>query len=157
MAFSFGAMVAALAGTSSPRSRAASFPTNFESPMLILIYACLVLGGVGSIGGAVLGGVARDGRCSRCSPSPTDAGYLFYGLILLALLVTRAPVAVPRARRWPAIVGFGFAVRAIVGAISHSAVDGSTGQRRLDRLGAAPLRDRAGRLAPPTATSSSSC
>ena len=79
MAFSFGAMVAALAGTVFAAQQANVFPTNFQTPILILIYACLVLGGVGSIGGAVLGGLVvtiapADAR------SPTDAGYLFYGL-----------------------------------------------------------------------------
>ncbi len=57
MAFSFGAMVAALAGTLFAAQQGSVFSTNFQSPVLILIYACLVLGGVGSIAGAVLGGV----------------------------------------------------------------------------------------------------
>jgi branched-chain amino acid transport system permease protein len=125
MAFSFGAVVAALAGTIFAAQQATVFPTNFQSPVLILIYACLVLGGIGSIAGAVLGGVLVT-VLQQMLASPTDEGYLFYGLIILVILV--------RVRPWhylvatlAGVVGFGFAARAIVGAISHSAVDGATG------------------------------
>jgi ABC-type branched-subunit amino acid transport system permease subunit len=125
MAFVFGAVVAALAGTIFAAQQATVFPTNFQSPVLILIYACLVLGGIGSIAGAVLGGVLVT-VLQQMLASPTDEGYLFYGLIILVLLV--------RVRPWRALVatfagviGFGFAAHAIVGAISHSAVDGTPG------------------------------
>ena len=125
MAFSFGAMVAALAGAVFAAEQGNTFPTDFNSNVLILIYACLVLGGVGNIAGAVLGGVTVT-VVQQMLASPTDAAYLFYGLILLGLLA--------KIRPWPyllamlaGIVGFGFAVRGIAGAISHSAVDGATG------------------------------
>jgi ABC-type branched-subunit amino acid transport system permease subunit len=125
MAFSFGAVVAALAGTLFAAQQSNVFPTNFQSPILILIYACLVLGGVGSIAGAVLGGVVVT-VVQQMLASPTDAGYLFYGLILLALLA--------RVRPWRylaatlvGVVGFGFAAHAIAGAISHSTIAGTTG------------------------------
>jgi branched-chain amino acid transport system permease protein len=125
MAFSFGAMVAALAGSMFAAQQGNVFPTNFESPVLILIFACLVLGGTGSIGGAVLGGLIVT-IVQQMLGSPTDEGYLFYGLILLVL--------VARVRPWQrlaamlaAIVAFGFITRAIVGAISSSAVGGPTG------------------------------
>jgi ABC-type branched-subunit amino acid transport system permease subunit len=125
MAFSFGAMVAALAGTVFAAQQGNVFPTNYVSQILILFYACLVLGGVGSIGGAVLGGLLVT-IVQNMLGSPTDEGYLFYGLILLVLLA--------RVRPWQhlvamlaGIVAFGVAARAIVGAISHSAVAGTTG------------------------------
>ena len=58
--------------------------------------------------------------------SPTDAAYLFYGLILLALIV--------KIRPWrrlgsvlAGIVALGFAAHAIASAISSSAVAGSPG------------------------------
>ncbi len=126
MAFSFGAIVGALAGTVFAAQQSTVFPTNFTANILILIYACLVLGGVGSIAGAILGGIVVTAAEQMLS-SPTDAAYLFYGLILLALLV--------KVRPWrylvlllPALVAFGFAMHAIVGAISSSAVAGSPGR-----------------------------
>ncbi|MDQ6820206.1 MAG: branched-chain amino acid ABC transporter permease [Actinomycetota bacterium] len=125
MAFSFGAIVGALAGTLFAAETSTVFPTNFTANILILIYACLVLGGVGSIAGAILGGVVVTVMEQMLS-SPTDAGYLFYGLILLALIVKIRPW-----RRLGAmlagIVALGFAAHAIVGAISSSAVAGSPG------------------------------
>jgi len=125
MAFSFGAMVAALAGTVFAAQQGNVFPTNFQSPILILIYACLVLGGVGSIGGAVLGGLAVT-IVQQMLGSPTDEGYLFYGIILLALFWKVRPWQY-LAATLAAIVGFGFAAHAIAGAISRSAIAGPTG------------------------------
>ncbi len=125
MAFSFSAMVGALAGTMFAAQQNNVFPTNFTANILILIYACLVLGGVGSIAGAILGGVVVTVGEQMLS-SPTDAGYLFYGLILLTLLA--------RVRPWrylglliAGVIAFGFAAHAIVSVISGSAVAGSPG------------------------------
>jgi ABC-type branched-subunit amino acid transport system permease subunit len=125
MAFSFGAIVGALAGTLFAAEQATVFPTNFTANILILIYACLVLGGVGSIAGAILGGIVVT-VAEQMLSSPTDAAYLFYGLILLALIVKVRPW-----RRLAAvlagIVALGFAAHAIASAISSSAVAGSPG------------------------------
>jgi ABC-type branched-subunit amino acid transport system permease subunit len=125
MAFSFGAIVGALAGTLFAAEQATVFPTNFTANILILIYACLVLGGVGSIAGAILGGIVVT-VAEQMLSSPTDAAYLFYGLILLALIVKIRPW-----RRLGAvlagIVALGFAAHAIASAISSSAVAGSPG------------------------------
>jgi ABC-type branched-subunit amino acid transport system permease subunit len=125
MAFSFSAIVGALAGTVFAAQQDNVFPTNFTSNILILIYACLVLGGVGSIAGAILGGLVVTVGENMLS-SPTDAGYLFYGLILLTLVV--------RVRPWRylgillgGVIAFGFAAHAIVSLISSSAVAGSPG------------------------------
>jgi ABC-type branched-subunit amino acid transport system permease subunit len=125
MAFSFSAVVGALAGTVFAAQQDNVFPTNFTSNILILIYACLVLGGVGSIAGAILGGVVVTAAENMLS-SPTDAGYLFYGLILIVLIA--------RVRPWRHLaaviagtIALGYAAHAIVGAISSSAVAGSPG------------------------------
>ena len=125
MAFSFGAIVGALAGTLFAAQQDTVFPTNFTANVLILIYACLVLGGVGSIAGAIMGGlVVTIGE--QMLSSPNDAGYLFYGLILIALVV--------RIRPWrklgavlAGVLAIGFAAHGIVSAISSSAVAGSPG------------------------------
>jgi branched-chain amino acid transport system permease protein len=125
MAFSFGAVVGALAGTLFAAQQSSVFPTNFTSNVLILIYACLVLGGVGSIGGAIAGGIVVTVAQQMLS-SPIDAAYLFYGLVLIALIAKIRPwrylVAV-----LTGIVALGFAAHAIVGAISSSAVAGAPG------------------------------
>src|SRR5580704_630836 len=54
-AFAAGAVVAALAGTIYAAQQASVFPTDFDTPILILVYAALILGGAGSIAGAATG------------------------------------------------------------------------------------------------------
>ena len=91
MAFSFGAAIGALGGALFAAQQGSVFPTNFTESILILIYACLVLGGAGSIAGAIAGGIIVWALEQMLS-SPTDAGYLFYGLILLALFLRIRPL-----------------------------------------------------------------
>ena len=123
MAFSFGAIVAALAGTVFAAQQINVFPTDFDTPYLILIYAALILGGAGSIGGAILGGLLLSVLLDGFLRSPTEAGYLFYGVILLTMFVKIRPW-----RRLGAILGatavLGIVVHTIVEAISKTAVAG---------------------------------
>ena len=125
MAISFGAIVGALAGAIFAAQQDNVFPTNFTANILILIYACLVLGGAGSLAGAVLGGIVVTAGEQMVS-SPTDAGYLFYGLILLALIVKLRPWRTLAAVLASTVV-LGVVLRAIVGAISSSATAGPPG------------------------------
>jgi branched-chain amino acid transport system permease protein len=125
MAFSFSAVIGALGGALFAAQNSSVFPTNFTSNILILIYACLVLGGAGSIAGAITGGIVVT-VVQQMLSSPTDSAYLFYGLVILAL--------VWKVRPWRnlaivvgATVAFGLAARAIVGAVSSSATAGSPG------------------------------
>jgi branched-chain amino acid transport system permease protein len=123
MAFALGAMVAALAGTIFAAQQISVFPTDFDTPILILVYAGLILGGAGSIAGAATGALVVMVIYDGLLRSPTDSGYLFYGLIVLTLLVKVRPW-----RRLGAVlaatVAFGLAAHAIVGAVSASAVAG---------------------------------
>jgi branched-chain amino acid transport system permease protein len=123
MAFSFGAVVAALAGAVFAAQQASVFPTDFDTPFLILIYAGLILGGAGSMAGAVLGGLVVGVTLDGFLRSSTEAGYIFYGLILLTLLVKMRPW-----RKLAIVLGstvvLGFALHAVVKAISSSAVAG---------------------------------
>jgi ABC-type branched-subunit amino acid transport system permease subunit len=123
MAFAFGAMVAALAGTVFAAQQTSVFPSDFDTPFLILIYAGLILGGAGSIGGAVLGGLVVAITLDGFLRSPTEAGYIFYGVILLTLVVKMRPWQ-RLAGVLAATVALGFALHAIVEAISSSAVAG---------------------------------
>jgi branched-chain amino acid transport system permease protein len=120
-AFAAGAVVAALAGTIYAAQQASVFPTDFDTPILILIYAGLILGGAGSIAGAAVGALVVMITYDGLLRSSAEAGYLFYGLILLTLLVKLRPW-----RRLAAVlaatVAFGFAAYAIAKAISATAV-----------------------------------
>jgi ABC-type branched-subunit amino acid transport system permease subunit len=123
MAFSFGAIVAALAGTIFAAQQISVFPSDFDTPILILIYAGLILGGVGSIAGAATGALVVMVIYDGLLRSPTDSGYLFYGLILLTLVVKLRPWR-RLAMVLAATVALGFAAHAIAGAISARAVAG---------------------------------
>ena len=120
-AFAAGAVVAALAGTIYAAQQASVFPTDFDTPILILIYAGLILGGAGSIAGAALGALVVMITYDGLLRSSAEAGYLFYGLIVLTLLVKLRPW-----RRLAAVlaatVAFGFAAYVIAKAISATAV-----------------------------------
>jgi len=125
MAFSFSAAIGALGGTLFAAQTSSVFPTNFTENILILIFACLVLGGAGSIAGAIAGGIIVWALEQMLS-SPVDAGYLFYGLVLFALFW--------KIRPWwklgavlVALVVLGLVAHAIVGAISSSATAGHPG------------------------------
>jgi ABC-type branched-subunit amino acid transport system permease subunit len=124
MAFSFGAMIAALAGTVFAAQQINVFPTDFDTPFLILIYAGLILGGAGSMAGAVLGGLVISVTLDGFLRSPTQAGYIFYGVIVLTLIVKLRPW-IKLGAVAAATVAFGFAMHAIVSAISSSAVSGA--------------------------------
>jgi ABC-type branched-subunit amino acid transport system permease subunit len=123
LAFACGAMVAALAGTIYAAQQASVFPTDFDTPILILIYAGLILGGAGSIAGAVTGALVVMVIYDGLLRSPAEAGYLFYGLVLLTLLARLRPW-----RRLGAVlaatIALGFAAHAIAAAVSASAVAG---------------------------------
>lgn len=125
MAFSFSAAIGALGGTLFAAQTSSVFPTNFTENILILIFACLVLGGAGSIAGAIAGGIIVWALEQMLS-SPVDAGYLFYGLVLLALIW--------KIRPWwklgavlVGLVVLGLVAHAVAGAISSSATAGHPG------------------------------
>ena len=66
MAFSFGAAVAALTGTIFAALNAGVFPQTFAFPLLITIYTMVILGGLGSQAGVVLGAII-DQRPARAA------------------------------------------------------------------------------------------
>jgi ABC-type branched-subunit amino acid transport system permease subunit len=123
MAFAFGAMVAALAGTIFAAQQISVFPTDFDTPILIIIYAGLILGGAGSIAGAATGALVVMVIYDGLLRSPVESGYLFYLLILVALIAKLRPwrrLALVLA----ATAALGFSAHAVATAISPAAVAG---------------------------------
>jgi branched-chain amino acid transport system permease protein len=127
LAFVFGATIGGLTGTVFAASQNAVFPADFNLQKLILIYAMVILGGAGSLPGVVIGAIVIN-VSDRLLTTPENARLIFYGGILIALLSLA-----PR-RRWGpywvggifvSIVGFGFAVHAIVSAVWPRGVDGT--------------------------------
>jgi len=114
LAFAFGAGIAALTGTIQASFAGAVFSDNYDVPILITIYAMLILGGVGSLYGALVGAIVinvslevlRDTNHSR---------WLFFSIVFITLVAKLRPwtrlVAV-----LAATVGLGYAIHAIVAA-----------------------------------------
>ena len=87
LAFVVGAAIAGLSGTIFAAVQVGVFPNNFMLLFLITIYAALILGGIGSIPGAVLGAIAVA-FTPELLRNPGLAGWLFYGGIIALLAVT---------------------------------------------------------------------
>jgi branched-chain amino acid transport system permease protein len=93
LAFMFGAGIAGLAGCIFAAVLTAVTPGNFGLPLLITIYAVVILGGLGSLTGVVIGAIVINVSFQFLAPeNPQDnARVLFYAVIVLLLLVWLRP------------------------------------------------------------------
>jgi branched-chain amino acid transport system permease protein len=121
MAFAFGAGIAGLAGCIFAAVLTAVTPGNFAVPILITIYAVVILGGIGSLTGVVLGAIVINVSFQFLAPEnpQNNARVLFYAVVLIVLLLTLRP--------WwrvggvvAAVVALGVATQAIVEAVAPS-------------------------------------
>ncbi|MFN8224306.1 MAG: branched-chain amino acid ABC transporter permease [Gaiellales bacterium] len=122
MAFSFGAAVAALTGTIFAALNAGVFPQTFQFPLLITIYAMVILGGGGSMAGVVLGAIIVNVLLEVLRDAD-KARYVFY-LVAIAALIAVFKLS----RRLVVVLGatvvVGFVVHAVAAAISDKATAG---------------------------------
>ena len=84
-AFAFGAGIAGLTGTLFASLNTAVFSSDFDTPLLITIYAIVILGGAGSLGGVILGALVVNVTLEVLR-TPNHATWVFFGLIIAALL-----------------------------------------------------------------------
>ena len=111
LAFAVGAAIAGLSGAIFAAVQVGVFPNNFLLVFLITVYAALILGGLGSIPGAIIGAIAVA-FTPEILRSPGAAGWLFYIGVLALLLV----VLKQRARLAAVIAGvvaFGYVFRMV--------------------------------------------
>jgi ABC-type branched-subunit amino acid transport system permease subunit len=123
-AFAFGAAIAGLTGTLFAGLNTAVFSADFDTPTLIIVYAMLILGGVGSLGGVILGALVVNVSLEVLR-TPGHATWIFYILLAVTLFARVRPW------RWLAIVvagtlGLGYAVHAIASSAWPSSVGGQT-------------------------------
>ena len=85
LAFMFGAAVAGLTGSLAAPLHTGVFPTDFGLPILITVYAMVILGGAGSLVGVATGAVVINVSLEVLT-NPEHARWLFFGVLLLALL-----------------------------------------------------------------------
>jgi branched-chain amino acid transport system permease protein len=121
LAFSVGAGIAALAGCIFAALLTAVSPGNFALPILITIYAVIILGGLGSLTGVVLGAIVINISFQFLAPEnpQSNARVLYYGVILVLL------VAWIRPWRWLAgvlagVLALGLVLVPIVDAVAPS-------------------------------------
>ena len=122
LAFAFGAGVAGLTGTIHASFIGAVFADNYDVPVLITVYAMLILGGAGSLRGAVVGAIVINVSLEVLR-SANHSRWLFLSLILITV--------VAKVRPWPKLaavlggtVGIGYAVHGIVAAAWPSGTEG---------------------------------
>ena len=115
LAFVFGAAVAGLCGAIYAAIETAAVSTNFSVSVLIIIYAIVILGGLGSIAGVFVGAIVINCTFEFLEPQndhPEVKRWLFYGTIVLIVALMKPwlrPLLV-----LAGTIGFGFAVHAIV-------------------------------------------
>ena len=117
LAVVIGAALAGLVGTIFAASFTAVTSGSFGISLVIILYAIIILGGLGSIAGVILGGFVINISSEFLAPQndhPDVKRWLFYGTIVLVVLLMK-----PWYRAVLVLGGtiaFGYAVHAIVGA-----------------------------------------
>ncbi len=122
LAVAVGAGVAGFAGAVNGAYYQGVFPSTFTFPLLITVYAMVILGGAGSLGGVIFGAVVVN-VLLEVLRTPYQARWIFYAAILLGLLAKLRP--------WRALAGvlagvvaFGVAAHLIAQSISAKLVAG---------------------------------
>ena len=117
LASGLGAAVAGLCGAIFAASFTAVTAGSFGVSLLILLYAIVILGGLGSIAGVILGGFVINISSQFLAPQndhPDVKRWLFYGTIVLIVALMRPWYRA--ALVLAATIAFGYAVHAIVSA-----------------------------------------
>jgi ABC-type branched-subunit amino acid transport system permease subunit len=114
LALALGATIGALAGMINAASIQGAFPDDYGTPVLITIYAVVILGGAASLTGAVAGAIILN-VLLEVLRTPDHARWIFYAAILIAILVKVRPL-----KRLAVVLGgtllFGVVLHVIVAA-----------------------------------------
>jgi branched-chain amino acid transport system permease protein len=119
LAIVMGAALAGLCGAIFAATQGSVVTSYFTLNVLIFIYAVVILGGMGSIAGPILGAIVINVSFQFLQPQndhPDIKRWLFYGLIVLFVALSK-----PWYRAVVVVVGtvaFGFAVHAIVSSVA---------------------------------------
>lgn len=90
MAFATGAAIAGISGGLFAAWQGSVFPDNFSTDLLITLYAMMVLGGIGSLPGVILG-AAVLGLVPEILRSPDVARIAFYLAVVLGVMLILKP------------------------------------------------------------------
>ena len=111
--FAFGAAVAGLAGLDRSRRRTARLPVDFDLTVLITVYAMVILGGLGSLAGVMLGAIVLNVALEVLREPERREHRLFPTVLVVTLAVIR-PLW-----RWAAVA----AATLVFGVVAHAVVE----------------------------------
>jgi branched-chain amino acid transport system permease protein len=121
MAFAIGAGIAGLTGCIFASVLSAITGGNFDVPILITIYAIVILGGIGSLTGVVLGAIVITASFQFLAPEnpQSQARLLFFGALVLLIVIVVRPWW-HRLAVFGAVVALGLATRLLVESLAPS-------------------------------------
>ena len=122
LAVAVGAGVAGFAGSVNGAYYQGVFPDTFTFPLLITVYAMVILGGAGSLGGVAFGAVVVN-VLLEVLRTPDHARWIFYAAMILGLLAKLRPWRL-LAALIAGLAVFGVVVHEIVGAVWARGVGG---------------------------------
>ena len=98
MAFASGAFFAGLGGTIFAAKLSSAYPQSFQFLVSINVLSLIIIGGMGSIPGVLVGGLVLVGM-PEILREFADFRYLVYGAVLVAMMLTRPEGLIPETRR----------------------------------------------------------
>jgi len=98
LAFASGAFFAGLGGTLFAAKLSSAYPQSFQFLVSINVLCLIIIGGMGSIPGVLVGGLVLMGL-PEILREFAEYRYLVYGALLVAMMLTRPEGLVPEARR----------------------------------------------------------
>jgi branched-chain amino acid transport system permease protein len=98
LAFASGAFFAGLAGTLFSAKLSSAYPQSFQFLVSINVLSLIIIGGMGSIPGVLVGGLALVGLPEFLREF-AEFRYLVYGAVLVAMMLGRPEGLIPEARR----------------------------------------------------------
>jgi branched-chain amino acid transport system permease protein len=98
LAFASGAFFAGLGGTIFAAKLGSAYPQSFQFLVSINVLSLIIIGGMGSIPGVIVGGLVLVGM-PEILREFADFRYLVYGAVLVAMMLTRPEGLIPEARR----------------------------------------------------------
>jgi ABC-type branched-subunit amino acid transport system permease subunit len=122
LAVAVGAGVAGFAGTVNAAYYQGVFPSAFTFPLLITVYAMVILGGAGSLGGVITGAVVVN-VLLEVLRTPDHSRWIFYAALLVGLGMKLRPWRL-LAGMVVALAAFGVVVTEVVGAIWPRGIGG---------------------------------
>jgi ABC-type branched-subunit amino acid transport system permease subunit len=123
LAVAVGAGIAGFAGTINAAYYQGVFPDTFSFPLMITIYAMVILGGAGNLGGVICGAVVIN-VLLEVLRTPDHARWIFYAALVIALLVKARPWRL-LAALIAGLAAFGIVVTEVVGTIWPRGVGGA--------------------------------